>query len=256
VSDESDESDETHEPRRAVVGAVGGGVLASIGAWWLSQGGNEASEPQSAATTPTPAETRSPTDTRTQVSTNTQTAPSTNTRTPRETPTATPTDRPTPTSTQTQTATQTESPTATPTESNRVVVTHRGERTQIELTNVWTDAKVVDIGGEVIPSDSDDPTLLRVRVIVRNTSGQTYRRLGALARVPNPPTNAAGIDLIDDTARSVDLDVSAGGRAQLYPQLEWHPDLDRVEVSVDSGATFQQTRTKTPTPTPTENGFL
>jgi hypothetical protein len=256
VTDEPDESDETHEPRRAVIGAVGGGVLASVGAWWLSRDAGEPTEPQSAATTPTPAKTRSPTNTRRQVSTNTQTPTPTDTQTPRDTPTATPTDRATPTNTQTQTPTQTESPTATPTESNRVIVTHRGERTQIELTNVWTDAEVVDIGGEVIPSDSDDPTLLRVRVIVQNTSGQTYRRLGALAHVPNPPTNAAGIDLIDDTARSVDLNVSAGGRAQLYPQLEWHPDLDRVEVSVDSGATFQQTRTKTPTPTPTENGFL
>jgi len=250
VTDESDKSDETHEPRRAVIGAVGGGVLASVGAWWLSRGDDASSEPQSAATTPSATETQSRTDTRTQVSTGTQTQTQTETQTPRETPT--PTDRPTPTDTQTQTAT--EPPTATPTELNRAVVTHRGERTEIELTHIWTDVRVISFDAEII----DDPTRIQVRLFVRNTSDEVYDRLGALATVPDPPTNVTGVSVIDDRGRNVDTDVSPGARASLYPRVEWHPDLDRVEVVVDSGRPIQQTRTKTPTatPTPTEGGFL
>jgi len=248
--------------RRAILGVLigGGGGAAAV-----TQLGTHTEPPTTDQQrgvmdndTETPSATRSSTPTATA-----DDGSNVDTLTPRE-DTATPPDQPTETATETQapTATETRAPTATPTDtetetptaSRRTTVSYRGTRTEIVLTRLWTDVRVISFDAEII----DDPTRIRVRLFVRNTSDQTYSRLGALAVVPDPPTNIAGVSVINERGRSVDTDVSPGGRASLYPRVEWHPDLDRVEVVVDSGAEIQQTRTETPTPTPTptEGGFL
>lgn len=255
--------------RRAILGLLigGGGGFAAF-----TQLGNDTDAPATDqesglvaddSSSPTPTRSSTPTTTEADGSNVDTLTPRDDSSTPTEpsetaSETRTPTETDTPDDTPTQTTAPTQTATATPTASRRATVSHRGTRTEIVLTNVWTDAAVLNFGGEIIPASNQDPTRLRVGLLVRNTSDDTYRQLGALARVPDPPTSAAGVDLIDPTARSVDLDVASGARARLYPELEWHPDLDRVEVVVDSGETIQQTRTETPTPTPTptEGGFL